>query len=120
MNSILSIWKKCGHLRSSARVIWRKLQQALYESMSPARDSGMFLACVVHRLVTINSFLREDIIALMEDVGVYGLVHDDVTASKFLRFTGGETETPQARCPRHNIVREWRIIDSATFWGNFF
>jgi len=70
----------------------------------------MSLLCVVHRLM-VNSFLREDIIALMEDVGVYGLVHDGVTAFNLLRFTDSETETPQARCSRHNIVHGSRIID---------
>jgi hypothetical protein len=84
----------------------------------------------------------------MDDIGIYGLVHNDVTAFNFLRFTGGATEAPQARCPRHNIVHGWRVIDfdrsirvdmengaskakqdpdnynsefigsSATFWGN--
>jgi len=58
-----------------------------------------------------DTFFREDIVAVMEDVGVYGLVHDDVTAFNLLRFTGSETETPQARCPRHNVVHDWRIID---------
>jgi len=77
----------------------------------PARDSGTSFRCVVRRLVMLNSFLREDIIALMEDVGVYGLVHDDVTAFNLLRFTDSKTETPQARCSRHNIVHGWRIID---------
>jgi hypothetical protein len=47
----------------------------------------------------------------MEDVGVHGLVHADVTAFNLLRFTGSERETPQARCPRHNVVHDWRIID---------
>jgi len=47
----------------------------------------------------------------MEDVSVYGLLHEDVTAFNLLRFTGSKTQTPQARCPRHNIVHEWRIID---------
>jgi hypothetical protein len=69
----------------------------------------MSLLCVVHRLVMVNSFLREDVIAVMEDVGIYGPVHDDVTAFNLLRF--GETDTPQARCSRHNIVHGWRIVD---------
>ena len=47
----------------------------------------------------------------MEDISVCGLVHDDVTAFNLLRFTGSETEMPQARCPCHNIVHGWRIID---------
>ena len=38
-------------------------------------------------------------------------MHDDVTALNLLRFTGSETEIPQARCLRHNIVPGWRIID---------
>jgi hypothetical protein len=58
-----------------------------------------------------NFFFREDIVAVMEDVGVHGLVHDDVTAFNLPRFTGSESETPQARCPRHNLSYDWRIID---------
>jgi len=54
-----------------------------------------------------DSPFREDT-SVMDDVGVYGLVHSDVTAFNFLRFTG---EGSQARCPRHNVVHGWRVID---------
>jgi len=82
-------------------------------AISPARESStsLVLRVIVHRFVTADSFFREDIIAVMEDVGVYGLVHHDVTAFNLLRFTGSEKETPQARCPHHNVVHDWRIID---------
>jgi hypothetical protein len=95
-----------------------------------------------------NSLFREDTTAIMDDISNYGVVHNDVTAFNFLRFTGSKVEAPQAHCPRHNIVHGWRVIDfdrslrvdmengtaqakrdpgrynsayigsSATFWGN--
>jgi hypothetical protein len=52
--------------------------------------------------VLANCPFREDIIAVLEDVGAYGLIHVDVTALDFLCFKGGDT--PEARCPRHNVV----------------
>jgi hypothetical protein len=66
-------------------------------------------SCALSR--TTNSSFREDTTAIMEDITIYGVVHNDVTAFNFLRFTGGEVETTQARCPRHNVVHGWRIID---------
>jgi hypothetical protein len=66
-------------------------------------------SCALSR--TTNSPSREDTTAIMEDITIYGVVHNDVTAFNFLRFTGGEVETTQARCPRHNVVHGWRIID---------
>jgi len=111
---------------------------------SQERDSDAFLPCGSPALA--NCPFREDIIAVMEDVEAYGLVHGDVTAFNLLCFKGGES--PQARCPRHNVVHGQRVIDfdrshkvemvnvsykakrtpgkynpafigsSATFWGN--
>ena len=43
----------------------------------------------------------------MDVIGIYGVVHNDVTAFNFLRFTGGKINIPQARCAHHNIVHGW-------------
>ncbi|KIM48547.1 hypothetical protein M413DRAFT_404837 [Hebeloma cylindrosporum] len=55
--------------------------------------------------------LKEDTTAIMHDISIYGVVHNDVTAFNLLQFTGSEVETRQAHCPRHNVVHGWRIID---------
>ncbi|KIM48551.1 hypothetical protein M413DRAFT_404854, partial [Hebeloma cylindrosporum] len=46
--------------------------------------------------------LKEDTTAIMHDISIYGVVHNDVTAFNLLQFTGREVETRQAHCPRHN------------------
>jgi hypothetical protein len=51
---------------------------------------------------------REDLIAVLEDVGEYGLFHSNVNVFNLLSFRGADT--PEARCPRHN-VHGWRVID---------
>jgi hypothetical protein len=56
-----------------------------------------------------NSSFREDLIAVLEDVGEYGLVHSNVNVFNLLCFRGADT--PEARCPRHNVVHGWRVID---------
>ena len=69
----------------------------------------VFSLCTSSRIT--NSPFREDITTIMDDITIYGVVHNDVTAFNFLRFTDNEVDAPQARCPRHNIVHGWRIID---------
>jgi hypothetical protein len=43
------------------------------------------------------------------EVGEYGLVHYDVNVFNLLCFRGADT--PETRCPRHNVVHGWRVID---------
>ncbi|EEB89893.1 hypothetical protein MPER_11964 [Moniliophthora perniciosa FA553] len=50
--------------------------------------------------------LKEDITAIVEDIGAHGVIHTDVTAFNILHFTGDAVT-----CPRHNVVHNWRIID---------
>ncbi|ESK83686.1 protein kinase subdomain-containing protein pkl ccin3 [Moniliophthora roreri MCA 2997] len=58
--------------------------------------------------------LKEDIIAVLEDIGAYGVIHTDVTAFNILRFTGDGVTG--AHCPRHNVIHSWRIIDFDRSW----
>jgi hypothetical protein len=56
----------------------------------------------------------------MDDISIYRAVHNDVTAFNFLRFTGGEVETTQARsspyrCQRfcvRNVVGPYRLSET--------
>lgn len=45
-------------------------------------------------IVSYNSPFREDITTIMDDITIYGVVHNDVTAFNFLRFTDNEVEAP--------------------------
>ena len=49
----------------------------------------------------------------MDGITIYGVVHNNLTAFNFLRFTGGEVEITQGHSSflRYNIVHGWRILD---------
>ncbi|KAJ3509757.1 hypothetical protein NLJ89_g5050 [Agrocybe chaxingu] len=53
--------------------------------------------------------LREDLIAVAEDVGAAGLLHTDITSFNFLYFRGAKTA--DVRCPHHGVIHDWRVID---------
>ena len=58
--------------------------------------------------------VREELVKVVEDVCAGGVVHDDITAFNLLRYTGPTTE--EYRCPRHNAVHDWGLIDFDRSW----
>jgi len=90
------------------RYNWQRSSPLRLPRGSPEGLRCVSSLCASSRI--INSPCREDNqTAIMDDSTIYGVVHNDVTAFNFLRFTG---DTPQARCLRHNIVHGWRVMDS--------
>ncbi|KAF5317696.1 hypothetical protein D9619_012646 [Psilocybe cf. subviscida] len=63
----------------------------------------------IWRLNEPGDAFKADILAVLEDVAGDGLCHTDIAARNFLQYDGPETD--ERRCPRHDIVHKWRLID---------
>jgi len=53
--------------------------------------------------------IREELRAVVQDIGDHGVIHANISAWNLLRFTG--EDTPETRCPRHKVTHRWRVID---------